>query len=465
MSSVITRFAPSPSGFLHIGSVRTALINYLFVKKSKKEFKDSKFLLRIEDTDKERSENKYFESIINGLKWLNINWEEEIYIQSKNINLHKNIAEDLLNNKKAFKCICTKEQLDKKREKYVKERKNIKRLCTTCENNIDIQSLKKDYCVRMSIPNNGSIVIDDLVQGKVEVLNSEIDNFIILRRDSTPTYMLSVVVDDNKMGITHIIRGDDHLNNAFKQFHIYNSLNWKIPKFVHIPLMHGNDGSKLSKRHGSMDIIEFKNNGYLANSIVNYLLTLGIYSSKNEIFSIDSIIKDFELSKINKSPSKFDYEKLNFINLNYIKNLNNNDVINLFKNDYNFDATNFDTNLITKALDILKNRSNTLLNLKDNILPFLIAKNLKRNKNDVSEESIILLKKYKDIIDKENEWEKEKIERITKEFTNNENIKFNEIGEPIRLILTGKSKGIPISDILIILGKKETLERINNFFI
>ena len=320
MNDVVARFAPSPTGFLHIGGIRTALINYIFVQQSKKKNYNSKLLLRIEDTDITRSKNEYKKSILDGLEWMGIKWDEKLQTQSERIKRHKEIAYKLLEKRHAYKCICTKEELEAKRLENQKFRKNIKRLCTKCKNDFAIQTLEKDFCIRIDIPNDGKISILDKIQGKVIVQNNEIDNFILLRKDGTPTYMLSVVVDDHDMGVNMIIRGDDHLNNTFKQLHIYKFLKWDLPTFAHQPLIHGDDGLKLSKRHGAVDINEFKKKGYLPQSIINNLILLGWSPKKDdENIEIEEIIKTFELDKMSKSSSIFDYNKLNHFNKIYLQ--------------------------------------------------------------------------------------------------------------------------------------------------
>ena len=324
MDTIITRFAPSPSGHLHVGGIRTALINYIISKQSKINNSNSRFLLRIEDTDKKRSSQLFVDSIINGLKWIGINWDEEIYFQSKKISRHQEIALKLLEKKGAYKCICNKEQIKNKRNENLKKNIGIKNLCKNCENNEQIQNLKKDYCIRIKTTNEGFTIIDDIILGNVKVNNKEIDNFIILRNNGTPTYMLSVVVDDHDMNVNMIIRGDDHLNNAFRQAHIYEQLGWEIPKYAHLPLIHGADGSKLSKRHGSIDINEFKIQGYLPQAIINNLILLGWSPKKdNEIIEFEEVINLFDIKKISKSSSIFDYKKLDFFNNYYLQKENN----------------------------------------------------------------------------------------------------------------------------------------------
>ena len=317
--AIITRFAPSPTGNLHIGSARTALINFIISKQDPL----SRFYIRIEDTDKKRSKSEFTENILNGLKWLRINWDNKIQVQSQRIKRHQEIAYKLLEENFAYKCICSQELLEKQRE-LIKTNKEIsKKICTTCKDNNDIQKLNEGYVIRIKLPDEGSINIQDKIQDSVSVSNKELDDFIILRKDQTPTYMLSVVVDDNDLGVNFVIRGDDHLNNTFRQYYIYKYLNWKIPKYAHMPLIHGEDGTKLSKRHGAVDILDFKNKGYLSEAIINNLILLGWSPNKEkEIIQINEIIKKFEIKKLSKSSSIFSYKKLNFFNNYYLREKN-----------------------------------------------------------------------------------------------------------------------------------------------
>ena len=262
MKAIVTRFAPSPTGNLHLGSVRTALINYIVIQQAKKQNPKSKFLLRIEDTDKERSQYQFKENIIEGLNSLGISYDENIIIQSERLKRHQKIAHELIRMNGAYKCICSQSTLDRKREHNKKNKINLKRLCEMCEKNMEVQSLTEGFTVRIKIPNSQETSIKDIVQGMVTVKNEEIDNFIILREDGSPTYMLSAAVDDYDMGVNLVIRGDDHLNNVFRQFFIYKNMDWQIPEYAHIPLIHGEDGKKLSKRHGAVDIIELQKQGY-----------------------------------------------------------------------------------------------------------------------------------------------------------------------------------------------------------
>ena len=320
--TVITRFAPSPTGSLHLGGARTALFNWLYAKKF-----NGKFLLRIEDTDLERSKEIFKDDICNSLTWLNLNWDEELYYQSKKINDHLIVAEELINNGTAYRCYCTKEELEKEK-KYALENKISYKYSGKCRNITIIQ--KKPYVIRIKTPNNGQTVLHDQIQGNVSVNNNNIEDFIIVRSNNTPTYMLSVVVDDKKMNITNVIRGDDHLTNTIKQIIIYNALDWQLPVFAHIPLIYGSDGTKLSKRHGALSVLKYKEAGIFSDALINYLLRLGWGHKNQEFFTIEEAKKYFSIKGIGKSPSRFDMIKLKNINNYYFKEKSNIDIYNIF---------------------------------------------------------------------------------------------------------------------------------------
>ena len=466
MNAIITRFAPSPTGNLHIGGVRTALINYIIANKAKKKFPESKFLIRIEDTDKIRSNNEFKNNILNGLNWIGFHHDNEPYIQSERIKRHQQVALDLLENNKAFKCICEPSELEKKRNENIKNHKNVKRLCKNCENNQAIQKLKNDYAIRIKIPNAENITITDLVQGKITVANQEIDNFIILRKDATPTYMLSVVVDDFDMGVNFIIRGDDHLSNAFRQFYIYQNMHWPIPEYAHIPLIHGEDGKKLSKRHGAIDIIEFKEKGYLQEAIINNLILLGWSPpNDNELISMREIINNFEIKNISKSSSIFNYDKLNYFNCYYLRKDTN---LNYFS-DYskiNPLLKTFykkDKEMLKRIFDIYKKNINYYKEL-ENICPIYFEEDFITKKNILlNKEFKELLKKFTILLKNLDLWENKQIEDLIKNFINTKKVKFISFGKPLRLVLINLENGPAISDIFFILGKKNSILRLNNY--
>ena len=465
MDEVITRFAPSPTGFLHIGGIRTALINYIYTNQAKKNFPNSKFFLRIEDTDKIRSKNEYLESITNGLQWLGIKWDETITIQSKKIDIHKRIALKLLQMNSAYKCICSPEKLEQLRKENLKKNISIKRLCKNCESNDDIQNLKNDYCIRIKIPENGNLSLNDMIQGEIKINNQEIDNYILLRKDGTPTYMLSVVVDDHDMNVNTIIRGNDHLNNTFRQAYIYKHLGWKIPNYAHLPLIYGTDKTKLSKRHGAVDINEFNKIGYLPEAIINNLILLGWSpKNKNEVINLEEIVNKFNIEQLSKSPSVFDYQKLDFFNNYYlqtkegfdymIKYINKNDQI---KSEFSKNRGN-----IIKIYNIYKTKVKNISNMVDiiNIYDdnFIIKPN-----NILSLEFNNLLKQFKSKLEKIQKFNDENIENCIEDFLKNKEIKFSSFGKPMRYLLTNTIEGPSISVIISLLGKEKTFTRINNY--
>ena len=466
MNSIITRFAPSPSGNLHIGSVRTALINYIISEQAKKKFPNSKFLLRVEDTDIKRSKNEFKENIINGLNWMGIKYDNEPYIQSSKIKRHQDVALELLKSHKAFKCICSSEALGKKREFNRKNKINNKKICETCENNLETQSLTNNYVIRIKIPSTGSTAINDAIQGIIKVNNKEIDDFIILRKDSTPTYMLSVVVDDYDMGVNFIIRGDDHLNNVFRQKFIYENMSWDIPKYAHLSLIHGSDGKKLSKRHGAVDINDFKKNGYLKESIINNLILLGWSpNTKDEFIDINEIIEKFNLNKISKSSSIFNYDKLNFFNnyfINKDKEYNNfneycesNDKLKFFVNQ--------DKDKMKKILEIYLIKINFFKDLEDIAEPYFKEK-FKIDDNKLFTDSFNdIISEFVNILENISKWDLKSLEEILKKFIDNNKIKFSLFGKPTRIILINLENGPSITDILYILGKKNSIERLKNY--
>ena len=449
---VITRFAPSPTGQLHIGGARTALFNYLYSKNQK-----GKFLLRIEDTDKERSKKIYENQIIDSLGWLGVNFDDNVFYQSQNIKKHIDVANQLLKNNFAYKCYCTQEELDQKREtakqnsvNYIYDGK--------CRDLREEKNLP--YVVRLKIEKNKKIMLYDGVQGDVEIDTNTLEDFILLRSDNTPTYNLSASVDDKLMNITHVIRGDDHKINALKQIMIFQYMGWKLPKYFHIPLIHSEDGKKLSKRDNASTTEDYKKIGILPVALRNYLLRLGWSYKDKEIFNDEESIKYFSLKNIGKSPSKLDFERIKSLNEFYIKNLNENILIeNLitYIKTYKKKLDDKIIDNITGNIDILKNKAKTLEDIYNNSnFIYDFQKKLDvindKNKTIVNEfySELVKLKSYDD----------EKISQINLEIIKNNNIKFKDLGQPLRLILTGSDKAPSIKDIIKILGISETINRI-----
>ena len=451
--NVITRFAPSPTGYLHIGGARTALFNYLFARRFK-----GKFLLRIEDTDKVRSTNEAIEAINTGLEWLNLVADDEIIYQSKNLNKHKLIAERLLKTNKAYKCFLSNDEQTTIRNNCLKNGLPFRSPWRDKKN----YDLSLPYVVRIRMPDDGLTELNDIVQGDVRVSNKQLDDFVLLRSNGLPTYMLAVVVDDYDMGITHIIRGDDHLNNAFRQFWIYKALDWKVPEFAHIPLIHGEDGAKLSKRHGALGIEEYKEMGFLSESINSYLMNLGWREPEKDFIDLDEASKIFELNKIGKSPSRFNIAKLKNINSHFMRSKNQKSLINLIKEKIITFSPNFEERLI-KVLPLIIERAETIndiissinwLNSEDYTVIF-------KEKNIFENEEIEFLKLFIKSFSNCKIESKSEMENHFNKWLSQENIKMKQIGKPLRLSLTGKGSSIDLISILDVLGVEEIKNRIN----
>ena len=449
---VITRFAPSPTGQLHIGGARTALFNYLYSKNQK-----GKFLLRIEDTDKERSKKIYESQIIDSLGWLGVNFDDNVFYQSQNIKKHIDVANQLLKNNFAYKCYCTQEELDQKRE--IAKQNSVNYIYDgKCRDLREEKNLP--FVVRLKIEKNKKIMLYDGVQGDVEIDTNTLEDFILLRSDNTPTYNLSASVDDKLMNITHVIRGDDHKINALKQIMIFQYMGWKLPKYFHIPLIHSEDGKKLSKRDNASTTEDYKKIGILPIALRNYLLRLGWSYKDKEIFNDEESIKYFSLKNIGKSPSKLDFERIKSLNEFYIKNLNENILIeNLiaYIKTYKRKLDDKIIDNITSNINILKNKAKTLEDIYNNsnfIYDFQKKLDVINDKNKT-----IVNEFYSELV-KLKSYDEEKISQINQDIIKNNNIKFKDLGQPLRLILTGSDKAPSIKDIIKILGISETINRI-----
>ena len=463
---IVTRFAPSPTGNLHIGSARTALFNWLFAKNIK-----GKFLLRIEDTDKVRSTKESINKILDGLTWLNLQWDDQIIYQSKNQKRHKEVAEELLKKGLAYKCFCSEEDLRKMREeaKILKKPFRYNRMWREKNSKDAPQNIKP--VIRIKSPIKGETIIEDIIQGTIKVSNEEIDDFIILRSDGTPTYMLSVVVDDYDMKVTHLIRGHDHLTNTFRQNVIYEAMQWNKPITAHIPLILGSDGSKMSKRHGAIDVEEYKTKGILPNALINYMLRLGWSHGDDEIISLENAIKWFSLEKIGKSPAKFDNEKLISVNSHYIKELNNDKIIKFLESyyisKYKIKIDEISIKRLNLGLDDIKSRSRDLNQLAEMSLFYCSKFPLSISKKAQKYIKIVDKTIFKDLLvvlgNIENDFKKQKIEEIMSKFLIEKGLKLSDIIQYIRAMITGLDVSPRIYDIMEILGFLEIKKRIENF--
>ena len=462
MNKVATRFAPSPTGALHIGGVRTALFNWLYSKNQKGEF-----YLRIEDTDKERSKEEYKNQIIESLKWIGINYDGEEYIQSKKIEDHIKVVDELLKNGHAYKCYCSSEEIEeqKKRAKqkkipYIYDRKWRDKKETDAPKNIK-------PVVRFKSKIDGISILKDLVQGNVEIDNNTIEDFVILRNDGTPTYNLSASVDDHLMNMTHIIRGDDHKINTFKQIQIYEVMKWDLPSFAHIPLIHTIDGKKLSKRDKASTLDDYSKIGIMPDALRNYLLRLGWSYKDKEIFTLEESIKYFNLNGIGKSPSKLDMSRILSINEHYIKNMNEKDLFNqllnyckIFKKEIQKDKEN----KIKQSLNFLKNKAKTMEDIFNNS-QYIINDEVNFNKEDLKlldDKAKKIISEFNDKFKKINNLNRENLEPIVEDLIKSNETNFKGVGQPLRIALTGSKFGPGIYDIIISLGKNDVEKRLTN---
>lgn len=443
---IITRFAPSPTGYLHIGSARTALFNWLFARHH-----GGKFLLRIEDTDRNRSNDDAIIAILDGMKWLGLDWDGEVIYQFARAKRHAEIAYQLLAAGKAYYCYTTPEELETLREAAKVEGK-IYRYTGIWRDKYpsDAPSGVKPV-IRLKAPQDGFTTTHDVVQGDITISNSQLDDMVLLRSDGTPTYMLAVVVDDHDMGITHIVRGDDHLTNASRQTLIYQAMGWDIPIFAHIPLIHGADGAKLSKRHGALGVDAYREMGYLPAAMRNYLLRLGWSHGDDEIISTKQAIEWFNLEHIGKSPSRFDFAKLNNLNGHYIREEKDEILAELI-------AKGRDVNILTKAMPGLKQRAKTLMELRDNAAFYIKRPPLNEAaKKLLDEKGIKMLAEIADIIE-----QSEDIESAIKNYSAVNNLKLGEVAGIIRAAITGSNISPSIFEIIGILEKEEILKRLRN---
>ena len=460
MKKVATRFAPSPTGPLHIGGVRTALFNWLYSKNH-----NGKFFLRIEDTDKERSKEEFKLQILNSLKWIGINHDGEEYIQSKNIESHIKVVNKLLETGNAYKCYCSSDEIEEqklrakqKKIPYIYNRKWRDK--SEIEAPQDVKPV-----IRFKSKIEGSTKINDLVQGDIEIENNTIEDFIILRRDGTPTYNLSASVDDHIMDMTHIIRGDDHKINTFKQIQIYEALQWEKPLFAHIPLIHTLEGKKLSKRDNASTIDDYEKIGIMPDALRNYLMRLGWSYKDKEIFSLEESIKYFNLEGIGKSPSKLDMSRILSMNEYYIKNKSNDDLFQSFEEyckNFKENINNENLNIIKKSLTFLKNKAKTMEDIYNNS-KFIINDEIIIEKAEMSlltENAKNIIKSFMKKVNEIEVFNKETLEPIINNLISENQTNFKGVGQPLRIILTGSKFGPGIYDIIISLGKKRVLDRL-----
>jgi glutamyl-tRNA synthetase len=452
---VVTRFAPSPTGYLHIGGARTALFNWLFARHH-----GGKFLLRIEDTDRARSTNEAIDAILDGMRWLELDWDGHEYYQSQFWSRHAEIAHRMLERGAAYRCYMTQEELAEQREKAKAERKPF-RISSPWREVAEAQG-DRPYVIRLKAPRQGETVIEDQVQGRVTVQNAELDDFILLRSDGTPTYMLAVVVDDHDMGVTHVIRGDDHLNNAFRQLAIVRAMGWPEPTYAHVPLIHGPDGAKLSKRHGAMGVDAYRDQlGLLPEAVSNYLLRLGWGHGDDEIISRDQAIAWFDLPQVGQSPSRFDFKKLENLNGHYIREADDTRLAGLVAP--RLGLSDPQTSLLVKAMPELKARAHTLDELADGARFLFASRPLQMDAAAeallTAEARAVLASAHARLVALAN-WDAPVLEAAIREVAEGTGVKLGKLAQPLRAALTGRTTSPGIFDVLVLLGRDESLARI-----
>ncbi|HET6322896.1 MAG TPA: glutamate--tRNA ligase [Hyphomicrobium sp.] len=465
----IVRFAPSPTGYLHIGGARTALFNWLYARG-----RGGKMLLRIEDTDRERNNPAAVSAILDGLKWLELEWDEDAVSQFARAQRHRQVAEELLANGHAYRCWLTPAELDRMREEAQAEKRPLTIRSPWRDRNPAEAPADAPYAIRLKAPREGETVVDDLVQGRVVFANKELDDLIILRSDGNPTYNLAVVVDDHDMHITHVIRGVDHLTNAARQTQIYEAMGWEVPRFAHVPLIHGPDGAKLSKRHGALGVEAYKEMGYLPAALRNYLVRLGWSHGNDEIMSTSQMLDWFDLKDINRSAARFDFAKLEDLNGHYIRNASDQELLQRIEDllpyipEGNAIAERLDANMRAKlliAMPGLKERAKTLIELihgaaflfADRPLP-LDEKAQKLLDADGKRHLSELLPR----LEEAPRWSAAALEEIVRGYAEATGSKLGKVAQPLRAALTGKAVSPPVFDVLAVLGRDEALPRIRD---
>lgn len=462
--AVVTRFAPSPTGFLHIGGARTALFNFLFARHH-----GGQFLLRIEDTDRARSTQEAIDAIIDGLSWLKLEWDSEIVYQFARAERHAEVAHQLLASGHAYKCYATPAELEAMREKARAEGKPLRYNSMWRDRDPGAVPAGAPYVIRLRAPQEGSTTIEDRVQGSVTVQNAELDDMVLLRSDGTPTYMLAVVVDDHDMGVTHVIRGDDHLNNAFRQLALIRALGWPEPVYAHVPLIHGADGAKLSKRHGALGVDAYRDMGFLPEALENYLLRLGWGHGDDEIISRAQAIEWFNLEGIGRAPARLDLKKLESVNGHYMRQTDDARLLDLIvpriERAVGRSLTESDRDLLLRSMTDLKVRSKDLNELAENSLFYVRSRPIpldERARKLLEPPANDLLRAARARLADAPEWKAPVLEAATRALAEERGVGLGKIAQPLRAALTGTSTSPGIFEVLEQLGREESLGRIDD---
>jgi glutamyl-tRNA synthetase len=458
---VRVRFAPSPTGHLHIGGARTALFNWLYARHNK-----GIFILRIEDTDRTRSTEEYINSIVEGMKWLKLDCDEGPYRQTNRFDVYRRYTEKLLSEGKAYHCYCSAEELEQRRQEALSQGK-LPKYDGRCRN-IKEPLSGRTPVVRFKMPQEGETVVNDLIRGKIIFENSHLDDLIIMRSDGTHTYNFTVVIDDVDMNITHVIRGDDHLNNTPKQIHIYNALGYKVPQFAHLPMILGSDKTRLSKRHGATSVMAYKETGYLPDALVNYLVRLGWSYGDHEVFSRAELIQYFSFENVGKSPAVFNPEKLLWLNSQYIINSSSEKLADLampflLKEKIVSEGQILDKGWVSKAINTQKERSKTLIELAHSLRYYIsedVEYNEKAKTKFLNEKSLPYLTELKNSLISISDFTAPEIEKAFHTIIEKHGIKLGTLAQPVRVAMTGKTESPGIFEVLEIVGKEKTLKRL-----
>ncbi len=453
---VVTRFAPSPTGYLHIGGLRTALFSWLWARKN-----GGKFLLRIEDTDLSRNSKEALDAILEAFDWVGLNYDGDVVYQSQRFDIYKEYINRLLEEGKAYKCYMTKEELDTLRAEQEARGERPR-----------YDGRYRDFCgeppagvepvIRIKAPQEGYIEFEDGIKGNIKIAASEVDDFIIARSDGTPTYNFVVAIDDYEMGLTDVIRGDDHLYNTPKQLVVYEALGFKPPKFYHVAMIHNEKGKKLSKRDGAMDVMEYKKEGFLPEALLNFLVRLGWSHGDQEIFSIDEMLELFDPKDINKSASSYNLDKLLWLNAHYIKNTPNDKLVK-FLDDFGIMSQNLDK--INEILDATKSRAKTLKDLASEIEKIIQTPSeydAKAIKKVFKGEALNIIKEFLNLLLKEKPDSKEAFHKLMQKFVEQKDIGFGKLGQPLRVALLGSMSGPGLDEVMNIIGLDEVARRVDN---
>ncbi|AIB11969.1 glutamyl-tRNA synthetase [Azospirillum argentinense] len=462
--TVVTRFAPSPTGFLHIGGARTALFNWLYARRN-----GGTYLLRIEDTDRQRSTDAAVDAILDGLSWLGLDWDGDAVSQFARKDRHAEVAQQMLAAGRAYYCYASPEELEEMRAAQKAAGQPVRYDGRWRDRDPSEAPAGVKPVIRLKAPQEGETVLKDRVQGEVTVQNAQLDDLILLRADGTPTYLLAVVVDDHDMGVTHVIRGDDHLTNTFRQIQIFNAMGWDLPEFGHIPLIHGPDGAKLSKRHGALGVDAYRDMGYLPEAIRNYLLRLGWGHGDDEIISTEQAVEWFNLEGIGRSPSRFDFAKLENLNAHYMRQADDARLVGLaaprLEAELGRALTESERDLLTRAMNGLKQRARTVVDLAQSARFYLAARPLAMDEKATAlldEKGRGVLTDLAARFEAEADFTAAALEGLVRAFAEERGEKLGKIAQPLRAALTGSTVSPPIFEVAEILGRAETLARMKD---